>query len=266
MKRNIRGSLARLAGTFILVGISLFGYLKISTPDVFAMIDDVTTSMVSTIKEPVVVGAPIIVEPVVEEVQPVYHSEVITNNTPVSVITGNRIEVAGVTRNLMKDENGEHFYLNHNIYGEYDGVGVPYMDFRHDFTGRKTIIYSHSIMGGNGPFQPLQNYHNNPSFYWNHPTITIYYDDQVYHYQIFSVYISTADSEESEGLEYFHRMDYSDSEWNSRIQQYKNYSEYDTGVSVDGNDKILILQTCSMDPNYYSRYYRYNLLIMAKLI
>ena len=50
------------------------------------------------------------------------------------------------------------------------------------------------------------------------------------------------------------------------IQKYKNNSEYDTGVSVSSNDKILILQTCSMDPNYYEQYYRYNLLIMGKLV
>ena len=36
--------------------------------------------------------------------------------------------------------------------------------------------------------------------------------------------------------------------------------------SSNSNDKIIILQTCSMDPNYYEKYYRYNLLIMGKLI
>ena len=61
-------------------------------------------------------------------------------------------------------------------------------------------------------------------------------------------------------------MDYSDNEWNERINYYKSKSEYDTGVEVNGNDKILILQTCSMDPAYYEKYYRYNLLIMAKLV
>ena len=61
-------------------------------------------------------------------------------------------------------------------------------------------------------------------------------------------------------------MNYSDEEWSNKIQEYKNNSEYDTGVPVSGNDRILILQTCSMDSAYYERYYRYNLLIMAKLV
>ena len=166
----------------------------------------------------------------------------------------------------MKDETGENFYLNHNLNGEYDGIGVPYIDFRTDFNTRKTIIYAHSSPSGNGPFQPLQNYHYNKGYYDAHPYIVVNYNGAQYTYQIFSVYVSVADSEESEGLEYYHRMYYSDGGWEEAIQKYKNNSEYDTGVSVSASDRILILQTCSMDPNFYQRYYRYNLVIMGKLV
>ena len=185
----------------------------------------------------------------------------------VEKITGNRIEISNILNDhLMKDYTGEHFYLNHNLNGIYDGRGVPYIDYRTDFDTRKTIIYAHSTLNGNGPFQALQNYHNSKGFYDYNRYITIYYEGNTYTYEIFSVYVSLADSEESEGLEYFHRLSYSNSDWNETIQKYKNNSEYDTGVSVSGNDKILILQTCSMDPNYYEQYYRYNLLIMGKLV
>ena len=61
-------------------------------------------------------------------------------------------------------------------------------------------------------------------------------------------------------------MKYSDKEWAEEIQKYKNNSEYDTGVEVSASDKIVILQTCSMDPNYYEKYYRFNQLVMGKLI
>ena len=61
-------------------------------------------------------------------------------------------------------------------------------------------------------------------------------------------------------------MGYSNSEWDERIKLYKSNSDYDTGVSVSGNDKILIFQTCSMDNRYYQKYYRANLVVMAKLI
>ena len=184
-----------------------------------------------------------------------------------SVYTRNSIRINNIlNNNLMKDEDGSHFYLNHNIYGVYDGKGVPYIDFRTDFTTRKTIIYSHSTTAGDGPFQALQNYHNNKEFYDNNRYIEIEYEGNKYTYLIFSVYISTAENEESDGLEYFHRMNYSDASWNERINYYKTKSEYDTGVEVNGSDKIVILQTCSMDPAYYEKYYRYNLLVMGKLV
>lgn len=189
------------------------------------------------------------------------------NNNVNNSVSYNSISISNVlNKNLMKDENGDHFYLSHNINGVYDGVGVPYIDFRNDFNTRKTIIYAHSSTSGNGPFQVLQNYYYNKGFYDNNRYITINYNGNTYTYEIFSVYVSVADNESSEGLEYFHRMNYSDSEWEEAINKYKANSIYDTGVSVNGNDKIVILQTCSMDPNYYNKYYRYNLLIMGKLI
>lgn len=190
-----------------------------------------------------------------------------TNEVYTPQVSGNNITIPGVlTKDLMKDYEGSFSYINHDKYGNYDPNGVPFIDFRNNFQTRKTIIYAHSNMNGNGPFQALQNYHNNPGYFNNHRYITINFDGNTYTYEIFSVYVSTANSDDDYGLEYFYTMNYSDDAWNSKIQEYKNNSEYDTGVSVSGNDKILILQTCSMDLNYYEKYYRYNLLIMAKLV
>lgn len=178
----------------------------------------------------------------------------------------NSINISNILNSNIMNDNGDNFYLNHDINGNYDEKGVPYIDFRTNFDTRKTIIYAHSSTNGDGPFQALQNYHNNKSFYESNRNITINYNNKTYNYEIFSVYVSLADNAESEGLEYFRNMTYSDSEWEETINKYKSNSEYDTGVSVNSNDKILILQTCSMDPNYYEKYYRYNLLIMGKLI
>ena len=181
--------------------------------------------------------------------------------------SSNNIIIPNVlSKDLLKDPDGNNFYLNHDKYGNYDENGTPYIDVRTDFSTRKTIIYAHSFISGNGPFQNLQNYHNNKGYYDAHKYIIVNYEGSTYRYEIFSVYVSTANSATDEGLEYFRRMNYSDEAWNERINQYKANSEYETGVEVSGNDRILILQTCSMDPNYYGRYYRYNLLIMAKLV
>lgn len=192
-------------------------------------------------------------------------NNVISNSTP--VIEGNSISIDNIlNKSLMKDTTGDNFYLNHGLNGAYDGIGVPYIDFRTNFNTRKTIAYAHSNLSGNGPFQVLQNYHNNKAFYDAHRYITVNFNGKKYKYLIFSVYVSVADSPESEGLDYFYDMDYTDGQWDSTIKKYKTNSDYDTGVSVNGNDKILILQTCSMDPNYREKYYRYNLLVMGKLV
>ena len=168
-------------------------------------------------------------------------------------------------KDIMMDD-GSYYYLNHNLSGKYDGVGMPIIDFRTNFTGRKTILYAHSAKNGRSPFNYLQNYHNNKSFFNSHRYIYVTYGGKTYKYEIFSVYVSLANDDYDEGLEYFRVMSYSDSKWDERIRWYKSNSEYDTGVNVSGKDKILILQTCSMDDNYYHKYYRANLLVMGKLI
>ena len=283
MKKDRETITLKLLTTFLILVISLFSYHDVYTKEYireYKQSENITEEVRKTNEETIEEET---VEEVVEEIPQTHNEEVIQQpvevtyyeptpvqqsyEEPVQQITGNRIEIGSILKNyLMTDETGENFYLNHNIYGELDNIGVPYIDFRTNFMGRKTIIYSHSSMQGNGPFQILQNYHNNKSFYEQHPIITIHYNNNIYNYQIFSVYVSVADSEESEGLEYYHRMIYTDEEWEQTINIYKNNSDYDTGVSVNRYDKILILQTCSMDPNYYRKYYRYNLVVMAKLI
>ena len=260
MRKGVSFQILKLGILFASVYTCFFGYV-IGIQNVYAVdLSDHKQSIVvqkeEVVKDPVLEQKPEVVTTVS---QPVY-------SAPVSYsIPGNSIRVASIYDHLMNDD-GSSFYLNHDLNGNYDGRGVPFVDFRNDFTGRKTIVYAHSSMSGNGPFNALQNYHYNPGYFYNNRYITVQYNGRTYTYEIFSVYVSLADNEYSDGLEYYYRMNYSDEEWNQVLQGYKNHSEYDTGVSVNGSDKILILQTCSMDPNYYAKYYRYNLLIMGKLI
>mgnify|MGYP002620306928 CR=1 FL=1 len=95
----------------------------------------------------------VVEEKVVEEVPSSVVEEVPQSVSTVSysepVISGNSIRVASIYNHLM-DDDGSSFYLNHDLNGNYDGRGVPFVDFRNDFTGRKTIVYAHSSMSGNG--------------------------------------------------------------------------------------------------------------------
>ena len=193
-----------------------------------------------------------------------------TTNTIKKDKYGNEVGSISISgSNFKKDlvsDDGSYYYLDHTLAGKLNNRGVPFIDYRNDFTGRKTIIYSHSAKDGSAPFNYLQNYNGNQSFYNSHKYIYINYGGKEYTYLIFSAYISVANDDYDDGLEYYRVMNYSDSEWAQKIQEYKNNSDYDTGVEVSANDKILILQTCSMDSRYYKKYYRYNQLVMAKLI
>lgn len=182
------------------------------------------------------------------------------------------------SKDIIMDD-GTYFYLNHDLNGKYNGIGMPIIDTRTNFYGtRKTIIYGHSSNARNGssPFDYLHHYYtygsnNGKAFYQKHPYITVQYNGHTFRYQIFSVYVSTANNEEKEnsiGLEYFKVMYYTDEAWGERINWYKSNSQYDTGVSVSSSDKILVLQTCATYKEYSNKnvYYRANLLVMAKLI
>lgn len=219
-----------------------------------------------------------------EEIKPKKEEVVVSNNTYLSSnnnyeeSNSNNITLPSSVKGNISISNSDfnsyltlddssYYYLNHDIYGNPSSSGSLMVDFRSNFNGRKTIIYGHSLLDGSGPFNYLQNYHNNYGFYNNHKYIYVNYGGINYTYLIFSVYVQTATSDYDEGLEYFYNIDYdSPEEYQYALDDYKSKSEYDTSVNVNSNDKILILQTCSTDMNYYEKYYRYNLLIMAKQI
>ena len=237
-----------------------------SEAEKFIQVEEVILSTNNDVEESQENTGEVIVDSILshtEENTPV--EEVITNQSEVTPVVQNSVMIDSIYYSALMNDDGSYFYLDHNMNGVYDNIGVPFIDFRTDFNTRKTILYAHSSKAGNGPFQILQNYMDS-SFYYQHPIITINYNGNTYQYQIFSVYVSLADNDSSEGLEYFNYISYSDSRWDRAIHNYKNNSIYDTGVEVSSSDKILILQTCSMDDRYYEKYYRYNLLVMGKLI
>ena len=182
------------------------------------------------------------------------------------------------SKDIIMDD-GTYYYLNHDLNGKYNGVGMPIIDSRTNFqTTRKVILYGHSSNARNGssPFDYFHHYYtygnnNGKAFYQKHPYITIQYEGHTYKYQIFSVYVSTASPEEkelSQGLEYFRVMNYAEAKWDEIIKWYKSNSQYETGVNVSNEDRILIIQTCATYKEYSNKniYYRANLLVMAKLV
>lgn len=151
------------------------------------------------------------------------------------------VEVVGTTIKSIVTQTGDNeFYLNHSLSKEYDPVGVVFMDYRVNINSRKILLYGHNSQTIDTVFHRLENYLNK-DFYDLHPNITLYTDEDTFLYKIFSVMIVVND------YQYF-LTDFTDEMWLPHLNNLKSRSIYDTGVSLDKDDEVLILQTCFYNP------------------
>ena len=129
------------------------------------------------------------------------------------------------------------YYLNHLIDKKINKTGSVFIDYRTNIdTSRQVNIYGHSSDYYNVSFNILKKYLNK-KFYLDNKYIYIDTIDKSYKYEIFSVKVT---SDEDHLKVIFNNLD----EFNNHLIKLKNNSLYDTGVSVNENDKLLVLQTC----------------------
>ena len=103
----------------------------------------------------------------------------------------------------------------------------------------------------------MENYYQE-DYYQNHPYIDLLIEDEIRKYLIFSVYVEVNDFT-------YMNLKIDTSKYKEDLIKYQSKSLYDTKVSVDENDEILIMQTCSNLPEY-KKYPNKYLLIIAKRI
>ena len=136
------------------------------------------------------------------------------------------------------------YYLSHDAYGNRNGMGAIYLDFRVNIdTSRKLLIYGHNSSSIDMPFKILEEFYDK-DYYDNHKYMWITTSTTRKKYEIFSVYVEIKD---------FSYMDVnfaSDKDYLDHITKLKEKSMYDTGIEVSSNDEILILQTCSTHKDY----------------
>ena len=158
---------------------------------------------------------------------------------------------------LQADDN--EYYLNHDAYGKDNYMGAIYLDFRVDIdTSRKLLIYGHNSSNIDMPFKILEEFYDK-DYYDNHKYVWITTSTAKKKYEIFSIYVETKD---------FSYMDVnfaSDKDYLEHITKLKEKSMYDTGVEVNSDDEVLILQTCSTHKDY-SNYQRKYLLIILRRV
>lgn len=177
------------------------------------------------------------------------------NNDVIGKIT---ITDTNINEVIFQGDNNS-YYLNHNGYNDYDQYGEVFLDYRIDLnSSRKILIFGHNSSRGKTAFSELENYYDK-SFYDNHKYITITFDNEIRNYEIFSVYVETSD------WSYMNLKFNSNNDWYSHILKLKNNSLYDTGVDIEEDDEILILQTCSYNQNYKDYNKKYLLIISRRI-
>ena len=173
----------------------------------------------------------------------IYFKEYFSNN---DIIGSLKIKGTNINTLLVKGKDNK-YYLNHSIYKEENIKGSIFVDYRTNLNSNQINIYGHNSKKYNLMFKELEKY-KDKKFYNKHKIIEIWDGISTYKYEIFSIKIVNKNS---------NHMNI-----NSKEKSIKelNKSMYNTGISANMNDKILILQTCNYSPkNTY-------LLVIAKLV
>ena len=159
---------------------------------------------------------------------------------------------------IMQGEDNK-YYLKHTPSGEYSSMGSIYLDYRVDIDySKKLLIYGHNSSSVDMPFKILEEFYDR-DYYDNHKYVEITTSKMKKKYKIFSVFVETSD---------FSYMDITfdnDDEYLKHINNLKDKSMYDTGVTLSKDDEVLILQTCSEHPDYRNYRKKYLLIVLRRV-
>lgn len=132
------------------------------------------------------------------------------------------------------------YYLSHDFYNNYSIGGWVFMDYRNSslLDDYNTIFYGHNLLNKTS-FGSLVTLFNDKWYNKSNHRIVVYTDQKKYTYEIFSIY--TIEPE----------VYYLDISHNDNYQEFLNIlkgrSVYNFDVTLDNDDKIITLSTCTDD-------------------
>lgn len=156
------------------------------------------------------------------------------------------IQVPGTRMNYPVTQAADNeYYLNRNFYKRRSVFGNPYFDYRNkiDGTDRNLIIYGHRVENGQ-MFGDMEKY-KDLSYYQQHAAIQM---DTVYQtgdYEIVSVFYASTREEHAPNFNYLRTDFASDENFLSFVDEVRKRSLYDIPVTVDADDELLTLSSCS---------------------
>lgn len=132
------------------------------------------------------------------------------------------------------------YYLNHTFNKTENDSGSIFMDFENDskFKDKNIILYGHNMK--NGSMFSILNKYMDKDFYKSTPYFWLYTENEIYKCEIFSAYKTSANNSKS----YIKKFS-TDQEYEDFSKEIKNSSLYDTGITVNKDDIVLTLSTCT---------------------
>lgn len=173
-----------------------------------------------------------------------------------------KIEDTPIDYPVMQTFDDPTFYIHRDWNKNKSQTGLPLIDARCNLESENIIIYSHNMKNGT-MFGSLKRY-NEKKFYEEHQIIkfnTIYEESK---YQVIAVLLAQVfyDKKPNEGE--FAYYDYIELDSKEQFQEYinqvKELSLYETGVTAEYGDNLITLCTC----NYHVKDGRF--LVVAKKI
>ena len=140
---------------------------------------------------------------------------------------------------LQGQDNEEYLYKD--INNEYIVSGSIFMNYLNNgFDDQNTVLFGHNMKNGT-MFANLKKYKEEDFFYNNNDIEIELSNGQYLKYKVFSVYIT--DINDNYTKTSFEDKD----EYKEFLERIKNKSIYKSDISVNENDKIITLSTCSYE-------------------
>lgn len=145
---------------------------------------------------------------------------------------------------VMQTPNNEEYYLRKNFYKKYAYGGTPFLDKDSDLEdpASRIIVYGHNLKSG-GIFHPLMQY-TKRSFWEAYPTFRFdtLYEERTYRI----VAVVQLDLMDPDHFTYYAYDRYSSSAaFQGFLEEAREAALYDTGVTAEYGQQIMILSTCS---------------------
>ena len=161
-----------------------------------------------------------------------------------------RIEIPGMNIDsaVARSVNNK-YYLDYNLYNQYDQIGAPFFDYRNtDLVNNRQInVYGHNTQNtaiyDKLPFVSLESYTDRKTFD-TYKDIYLSLDYRKVHYEIIAIKILTDGNNEHMKLIF-----YSDEDFLTHTNKMLSNSLYiRDNMNITAQDKLIVIQICHFDP------------------